>query len=136
MAEQTQKLSNAINIAADDLQNLMVSRRLDALRKTLKEFGVLTGEYSIGRIADDAVCLWNNQGTWTTCYCERGNTEHVSEFSTLNAACEDVIDRTGDLDEVDSMLSKYHEYCASDTDVKYADIKTILKRAFTSVAML
>jgi hypothetical protein len=63
------------------------------LAEQLKTIQAPADSYAIGKINDEALCLVDENGSWSIFYSERGLRTEAQRFSDENSACDAFLQR-------------------------------------------
>lgn len=140
MAEQNEeKLNKDADIIVTNVFDYLSEPKINALRNTMKYFGISGRSYSINEKRDDAECLIRNQDKWEVFFYERGNKVGECTFDNLDSACINMLNNFAESDEEFNAMKAYFESDENriqDGKYSYSDLKNIIKNSLSKIAML
>lgn len=91
-------------------------KTIQTMEYVLKTYGIPAHYYSIGKYADESVCIERTRKGWTVFTGERGNRYDLTTHTNVFAACKQVLSRTAESDEqYEKMSADFVQLCRERT---------------------
>jgi|GEM_PF-1039867 len=134
-----EKLNKDADIIVTNVFDYLSEPKINALRNTMKHYGISGKNYSINEERDEAECLIRNQDKWEVFFSERGNKVGKDTFDDLDSACISMLNNFAESDKEFTEMKEYFENDENhfqDGKYSYADLKNIIKNSLSKIAML